>query len=198
MNEIAQAQNDLTTDLAVQIRKEHAAAIQHADKAIEHAKRAGELLLEVKGQLPHGGFLPWLDEHLNVSRRQAQRYMRAAQGKPMTARQIKNDTVSHLDWLPSGTRHAYACLADGVTISIQRLKHAPEFAQFLVLDGRTAHYTQRGIRVERAQSQIAQVMPPMHYGDGPASFDWEYHEDPAGYLNSVISDIHSFRAEVEL
>ena len=106
MNEITQAHNGLTTDLAVEIRKEHAAAIQHADKAVEHAKRAGELLLQAKGELPHGGFLPWIDEHLDVSRRQAQRYMRAAQGKPMTARQIKNDTVSHLpdndgsNWLP--------------------------------------------------------------------------------------------------
>ena len=91
--------------LIQEINAEHAEAVKHADLAIEHARRAGALLLEVKATLDHGAFLPWIDENVNVSRRQAQRYMRAAQGKPTTARAIKNDTVSHFadgaNWLPA-------------------------------------------------------------------------------------------------
>ena len=91
--------------LVAEINAEHAEAVKHADKAIEHAKRAGALLLEVKATLEHGAFLPWVDANLNVSRRQCQRYMRAAEGKRMTARAIKNDTVSHFadgsNWLPA-------------------------------------------------------------------------------------------------
>ena len=89
-------------DQAQQIEQHHAAAHAAADKAIEHAKEAGRLLLEVKAALPHGEFSKWVAERLTVSQRQAQRYMAAAQGKPLPLRKVaealpapvKNDTVS--------------------------------------------------------------------------------------------------------
>ena len=101
--------NAISKTVVDEINAEHDAAQDHAGKAIEHAQRAGQLLLDAKADLKHGEFQGWVESNLRVSVRQAQRYMRAAQGKPMTARGIKNDTVSHLpsecadgsSWLPS-------------------------------------------------------------------------------------------------
>lgn len=81
---------------AAEINSHHEQATKHAGIAIDHAKKAGELLLRVKDELKHGEFLPWIKANCSVTARQAQRYMRAAQGKPITPREIKYDTVSHL------------------------------------------------------------------------------------------------------
>lgn len=43
---------------------------------VEHAARAGALLTEAKGQVPHGQWLPWLDDNFGLSERSAQNYMR--------------------------------------------------------------------------------------------------------------------------
>lgn len=94
--------NEITlTTTASEINREHAMAIAHAGQALDHAKRAGELLLAAKAQLPHGQFSEWVLSNVTVSTRQAQRYMAAAQGKPTPLRAImqketKNDTVSYL------------------------------------------------------------------------------------------------------
>lgn len=94
MNEIA------LNPIATAINLEHSNALKHADCAISHAKRAGELLLEAKKHLPHGQFAEWILANVTVSPRQAQRYMAAALGKPTPIRAItqkaKNDTVSYL------------------------------------------------------------------------------------------------------
>jgi hypothetical protein len=70
----------LTTTLATQINAEHQAAGQAAQSALEHARRAGELLIEAKAALSHGTWLPWLAEHCpTIPERTAQAYMRVAQ-----------------------------------------------------------------------------------------------------------------------
>lgn len=82
---------------AADINAAHADAVKHATSAIDYAKKAGELLLRVKQKLPHGAFGGWLEANCSVSERQAQRYMSAAQGKPVPVREIaKSDTVSDL------------------------------------------------------------------------------------------------------
>jgi hypothetical protein len=100
------------TTIAADIDRHHAEAIACAASAVEHAKAAGTLLLQVKAQLPHGEFVPWMQAHLAVSKRQAQRYMTAAMGKPAPARiaakpapadapeTVKSDTVSLLATVP--------------------------------------------------------------------------------------------------
>lgn len=93
--------DEINHTIAAQIRAEHQLAQQHAETAIEHARRAGALLLQVKDALAHGAWLPWLSDHCELSARQAQRYMRAAQGKPTTPRLIKSDTSSHLTAPPA-------------------------------------------------------------------------------------------------
>lgn len=84
------------SDIATQINAAHQQAIAHADKAIDFAKQAGDLLLVLKADLRHGEFLPWVENNLDVTPRQAQRYMAAAQGKPLPISAIKYDMVSHL------------------------------------------------------------------------------------------------------
>jgi hypothetical protein len=67
------------TSLASAINAEHDAALHAAMTAIEHARRAGALLIDAKDQLPHGSWLPWLAEHCpTISVRTAQGYMRLA------------------------------------------------------------------------------------------------------------------------
>ena len=57
----------IQTTVANEINAQHRLAVQHAGSAIEHAKRAGELLTQVKAGLPHGTFLAWVATHVDVS-----------------------------------------------------------------------------------------------------------------------------------
>jgi phage N-6-adenine-methyltransferase len=63
-------------DLAERIRAAHEAAQAGARTALENAILCGELLLEAKRAVGHGGFLPWLAANTSLSPRQAQKYMR--------------------------------------------------------------------------------------------------------------------------
>lgn len=65
-------------ELADAIQSEHDAATTAARTAIGHAIRCGELLTEVKAQVPHGGWAGWLAEHFAGSARTASGYMRLA------------------------------------------------------------------------------------------------------------------------
>ena len=60
----------------------------------------GRRLIEAKKQLPHGEWLPWLEEKVQFSARSAQRFMKLAEGYG------ENDTVTLL-----GARKALALLA---------------------------------------------------------------------------------------
>lgn len=94
---VKQQRRDLAA-CAMAINRHHAAATRTANEAIQHAKEAGRLLLEVKATLPHGEFILWLRDNVSVSVRQAQRYMSASQGKStnLEALASKYDAVSHL------------------------------------------------------------------------------------------------------
>ena len=81
--------------LADKINTEHEACHASMQKGLEHALKAGELLLEAKAGLPHGEWLPWLGENCpDISERTAQRYMRIAEnGDELEA---KSATVADL------------------------------------------------------------------------------------------------------
>lgn len=81
--------------IAAEINAEHDAAWRKTGEVYEHARRAGELLLQKKAELGHGRFLTWLAAHCKFSERQAQRYMRRARGEDRI--EAKSDTVSVLD-----------------------------------------------------------------------------------------------------
>jgi predicted transcriptional regulator len=65
-------------ELATTINREHALAVQAAQSMLSHGLKAGDALNAAKVQMPHGSWLPWLEENTNVSRPTAQTYMRCA------------------------------------------------------------------------------------------------------------------------
>jgi hypothetical protein len=75
------------TVLAAEIKALHTASEAALQTSIEKATKAGELLIEAKDEVPHGQWLPWLQQ-VGVPTRTAQRYMQLAR--------VKYDTVSHL------------------------------------------------------------------------------------------------------
>lgn len=84
----------LVDTLATQINMEHERAFGKAREALEHARHAGELLLQAKAAVTHGHWLPWITANCKFSARQAQRYMVLAENWPTLA--AKYDTASHL------------------------------------------------------------------------------------------------------
>ena len=82
------------TDALVQyssgINEEHRLAFRCARDAVEHAKAAGELLLQAKQEIKHGEWISWLEANCEVSPRVAQSYMRIAEN--WTAIQASGDT----------------------------------------------------------------------------------------------------------
>ena len=69
--------------LADRINTEHEACRVSMQKGLEHALKAGTLLLEAKVGLPHGEWLPWLGQNCpDISERTAQNYMRLARQLP--------------------------------------------------------------------------------------------------------------------
>lgn len=84
--------------LAARITLAHRAALGAAQTAIEHARRAGELLLEAKATTQHGQWLPWLAEHCpEVGARQAQKYMRLVSGWPAIEPNANCDSYLTID-----------------------------------------------------------------------------------------------------
>jgi len=77
-------------DLAARIRAEHEAVSAALKESVRHAIAAGELLIEAKGQLGHGRWLPWLRDHCTISERTAQLYMRVAKNRAEIEAQIRN------------------------------------------------------------------------------------------------------------
>ncbi len=75
--DLVQNVSDLTT-LATRINEEHRQAEAHAVSAVEHAAKAGRLLVAAKAGCAHGTWLPWLEANVACSVRTAQAYMRVA------------------------------------------------------------------------------------------------------------------------
>jgi hypothetical protein len=83
-------------DLAAAISTEHAAAVAASVSALEHARLAGELLLEAKSRVAHGEWLPWLQKNCpTVAVRTAQNYMLITSEWPRIEQQKRN-TVAYL------------------------------------------------------------------------------------------------------
>jgi Protein of unknown function (DUF3102) len=76
-------------DLAARIRVEHRAASDKLSEALAHAMAAGDLLIEAKALVPHGGWLPWLAANVEISDRTARLYMQAAKNRAEIAEAAK-------------------------------------------------------------------------------------------------------------
>lgn len=67
--------------VAEQINEAHRLARSHADSAVQHAIRCGELLLRKKAELKHGEFQAWVEANCEFTYRSAAGYMKIAQQK---------------------------------------------------------------------------------------------------------------------
>ncbi len=92
-NAIAESTTDLG-QLAARINEEHRQAEAHAVSAVEHAAKAGRLLVAAKAGCAHGTWLPWLEANVACSVRTAQAYMRVARRWDELA--VKNADPAHL------------------------------------------------------------------------------------------------------
>jgi hypothetical protein len=84
------------TDLAARIKAEHTAIHGLLSDSVERAMAAGDLLIEAKGQLKHGQWLPWLRDHCEISERTAQLYMRCAKNRAEIEKRTKSAMVADL------------------------------------------------------------------------------------------------------
>lgn len=75
---IAVAPGTTLAEIAIAINKEHVAVGTAINAGLDHARRAGQLLIEAKARLSHGKWLPWLHANFAGSRRTAQVYIRIA------------------------------------------------------------------------------------------------------------------------
>jgi hypothetical protein len=73
-------------ELAPRINEEYEAAVKSLLQFANHAFKAGDLLIEAKGLVPHGQWLDWLAEHTEISERTAQVYMQMAERIPVENR----------------------------------------------------------------------------------------------------------------
>jgi hypothetical protein len=69
---------DHEAELTRAINDEHNACRRAGASMVRHAIRCGEMLIEAKGMVGHGGWLDWLAEHFDGSEDTAQLYMRLA------------------------------------------------------------------------------------------------------------------------
>ena len=120
----AQAGDNSLPDLAARIRVEHRAVSSALRDSVRHAIAAGELLIEAKGQLGHGRWLPWLRDHCTISERTAQLYMRVANNRAEIENQMRSgvadlslNEVTALLMLSSDVRKLlnFAKQADGLS-----------------------------------------------------------------------------------
>jgi hypothetical protein len=68
-----------------QTMREAAIELEKAEKEYRDEMAAvGDMLMDVKEALPHGEFLPWLEENFDFNERTARQYMRFARGETDT------------------------------------------------------------------------------------------------------------------
>jgi hypothetical protein len=80
-------------EIASKINEEHTRAFGKAQDALNHARAAGELLIEAKSLLKHGEWGNWLAENVAFTERTAQSYMKLARNWDSLS---KNETISDL------------------------------------------------------------------------------------------------------
>ena len=176
------------TSIAAEINSEHSLAMSHADIAIDHAKRVGGLLLQVKNSLPHGDFLPWVAANITVSERQAQRYIRAALGKPIPVRALANTTPvsDFLDWLPKSPCVALVDFDDGTLLEMQESADHRGFYYIAYVAGDLA-FTIKPMHSSFVEQVIFDWLPGKHTRDcSIRNLQWDFYDAPPYCVREII------------
>ena len=193
---LKETMNTTRTTIAADINRFHELACLRAGEAIEHAKQAGFLLLEAKAAMKHGEWLPWLEQNIQVSARQVQRYMQVAQGRPLPIRATpaKNDKVTHLEVdaprlfpfapdTPGFVPEVGLCFAhspvEGILYLVEPSRRHPGFFFVSRLEGHTHDCTRRPIAAEWVETNLR------YFGmESPAAVEWMVKESP-GVLTAM-------------
>jgi hypothetical protein len=77
-------------ELAQRIKEEHSNVASALQQGFMHAGAAGDLLIQAKGKVGHGKWLPWLRDECKISMRTASLYMRLAKNRGGIESQIGN------------------------------------------------------------------------------------------------------------
>lgn len=149
--------------LAAQINAEHDRCEAAVSAAVEHAVKAGALLLEIKKALPHGAFLPWLKVNCTFSPRTAQAYMQIARVFPKLGNPQR---VAHL----SARQALKAIAVNGVAMAaydaesqgaiVDAWEHAKNPHQTMGRTGMTLNISSAVDRLEYAINSLYRKWPP--------------------------------------
>jgi N6-adenosine-specific RNA methylase IME4 len=175
---IAAVTGDLTpsnslADLAARIRAEHVAM----QRGVEHAMRAGDLLLEAKAQLRHGQWLPWLTENCSMSERTAQLYMRVAERRSeleAKAQGLADLTLEGAARLLAKPSESVDLTADIVTLPVETKREVLEFAKRIRAERVAASRAVWEARVTQIANQNAPLPRDRRYPVILADPPWPY------------------------
>jgi N6-adenosine-specific RNA methylase IME4 len=164
-------------DLAARIRAEHEATTIAMQRGLEHAIRAGDLLLEAKAQLKHGQWLPWLTEHCSMSERTAQLYMRVAERRSeleAKAQGLADLTLEGAARLLAKPSESVDLTADIVTLPVETKREALEFAKRIRAERGAASRAVWEARVTQMANQNAPLPRDRRYPVILADPPWPY------------------------
>ena len=77
-NELAKSE---LTAISTQINSAHRECLSAMRSSIDHAIKAGDLLVQAKALVNHGDWLNWVSDNCSFSERTARAYMRVAKNK---------------------------------------------------------------------------------------------------------------------
>jgi len=83
--------------LATKANDEHRACLAAANSALEHARAAGDFLVQAKAQCQHGTWTTWLAHNFDASKRTAQAYMRVAKRWPEIEAKAQGSALLSVD-----------------------------------------------------------------------------------------------------
>jgi N6-adenosine-specific RNA methylase IME4 len=157
------------SDLALRIKAEHEATIAGIRRSMDHALRVGDLLIEAKGLLEHGQWLPWLEENTSIKPRLAQTYMRLAHNREQIEAQAKCGVVAYLT-IPDAMQ-LLAPDDDPAEQEREILQAAKEIRAVKSAENH-AKWTERTIELSKTTSPLpCDRRYPIIYADPP----WEFH-----------------------
>lgn len=126
---VARDLSKVETERASQINREHEASEAAWGNAVEHACRAGQLLIEAKAQLKHGEWMPWVEANCAFSQSTANAYMQVArwerQNSQLPANLTLDGALKHIS-APKSDDEEFLAECDRLAAQIERAQKAEE------------------------------------------------------------------------
>jgi Protein of unknown function (DUF3102) len=189
--------------LAEEIRSHVIASRNAARTTLASAIAAGEALIEAKGLVEHGGWLPWLKEHVDIGERQAQNYMRLAKRREkieaksaltsdLTISAVISELTRPTSFVPPDGHIKVGIREDDESIDeiwiapsqfypshvfVVHIQTSKENAASLVTSAR------KPVRIDYAAAMVHAMAD-----DEAADFTWRDYEFPAWTYNIILDD----------